>query len=214
MRHRIFGRRLNRTSSHRRALRRNLAASLIQHGAIRTTEAKAKELRPFIERLITVAKQGTLHARRRVISTLGRDRDVFDDDGGLQDKSVVQMLFDEIAPRYADRPGGYTRIIRLGDRRIGDAGVQVLLQLVEEETPGVADAPEAVSRRRRRAARRLEAAGIAEGEPVVDQVDEPDADEEAVDADAPVDQTAGGDSQTAESQVDAESKEADEDDKA
>ena len=206
MRHRTFGRRLNRTTSHRRALRRNLAASLIQHGAIRTTEAKAKELRPFVERLITVAKQGTLHARRRVISTLGHDRDVFDDSGELQDKSVVQMLFDEIAPRYADRPGGYTRIIRLADRRIGDAGVQVLLQLVEEETSSAAGAPEVVSRRRQRAARRLEAAGITGGQSA-DEVGESDS--EAVDADAPTEDAGDGEAQTDESQVEADTEDPD-----
>ena len=130
MRHRISGKQLSRTTSHRKALRRNLAASLIQHGAIRTTEAKAKELRPFVERLITVARQGTLHARRRVISML-QDRDMVDDEGNLLDKTVVGKLIDEVAPKYVSRNGGYTRIIRLSDRRIGDGGVQVLLQLVE-----------------------------------------------------------------------------------
>ena len=134
MRHRVFGKQLSRSSSHRRALRRNLAASLIQHGAIRTTETKAKELRPFVEALITEARKGTLAARRRVISLL-RDRSMTDNTGEFLDKTVVQKLFDEVAPRYANRPGGYTRIIRLAERRIGDGGVQVLLQLVEE-TPG------------------------------------------------------------------------------
>jgi large subunit ribosomal protein L17 len=140
MRHRVAGRALSRTSSHRRALRRNQAASLFQHGAIRTTEAKAKELRRFAEKLITIAKKGTLHARRRVISLLPDHEMVFVKAGGQNPsedieytgQTVVQKLFDEIAPKYADRPGGYTRIIRLADRRIGDAGQQVLLQLVEE----------------------------------------------------------------------------------
>jgi large subunit ribosomal protein L17 len=140
MRHRVAGRALSRTSSHRRALRRNQAASLFQHGAIRTTEAKAKELRRFAEKLITIAKKGTLHARRRVISLLQDREMVFVKAGGQNPsedieytgQTVVQKLFDEIAPKYADRPGGYTRIIRLADRRIGDAGQQVLLQLVEE----------------------------------------------------------------------------------
>jgi len=108
-----------------------MAASLIQHGAIRTTETKAKELRPFVERLITVAREGTLHARRRVLAML-QDRDMVDNEGNLAEKTVVQKLFDEVAPRYASRSGGYTRIVRLADRRIGDGGVQVLFQLVEQ----------------------------------------------------------------------------------
>ncbi len=137
-------------------MRRNMAASLIEHGAIRTTEAKAKELRRFAEKLITIAKKGTLQARRRVISLL-QDRDIVDADGELQDKTVVQKLFDEVAPRYADRPGGYTRIVRLSERRIGDSGVQVLLQLVEE-TPAKDAGKGGASRRKRRAARRHEAA--------------------------------------------------------
>ena len=159
MRHRVSGRHLNRTASHRKALRRNLAASLFQHGAIRTTEAKAKELRRFVEKLITTASKGTLHARRQILAKLG-DRQMVDDEGTLDKKSVVQKLFDEIAPRYADRPGGYTRIIRLSDRRIGDSGKQVLLQLVGETTSHDDDSSQAAptSRRKRRTARRLAAA--------------------------------------------------------
>jgi large subunit ribosomal protein L17 len=137
-----------------------MAASLIQHGAIRTTVAKAKELRGFIEKIITTAKKGTLHARRQVISVL-RDRLIADDKGEIQDKTVVQKLFDEVAPRYANRPGGYTRIIRLSERRIGDAGKQVLLQLVEETAKAEADSPATASRRRKRAAKRYQAAASA-----------------------------------------------------
>ena len=134
MRHRVKGRQLSRTSAHRKALRRNMAASLIEHGAIRTTPAKAKEVRPFVEKLITLAKKGTLHARRQVIALLG-DRAMTDKDNPdeLADMTVVQKLFNEIAPRYADREGGYTRIIHLPERRIGDSGQQVLLQLIEEK---------------------------------------------------------------------------------
>ena len=134
MRHRVNGRQLSRTSAHRKALRRNMAASLIEHGAIRTTPAKAKEVRPFVEKLITLAKKGTLHARRQVIALLG-DRAMTDKDNPdeLADMTVVQKLFNEIAPRYADREGGYTRIIHLPERRIGDSGQQVLLQLIEEK---------------------------------------------------------------------------------
>lgn len=156
MRHRVAGKQLSRNTSHRRALRRNLAASLFQHGAIRTTETKAKELRRFVEKLITIARKGTLAARRRVIAQL-RDREIFSWDETLkdfvpEDRTIVQKLFEEIAPRYAERPGGYTRIVRVSDRRIGDAGRQVILQLVEEGQKG--EARSAGGRRKRRAERR------------------------------------------------------------
>lgn len=144
-----------------------MAASLIQHGAIRTTEAKAKELRRFVEKLVTLARKGTLHARRQAITRLGGDRALFDDDGEQLDQSLVVKLFEEIGPRYADRPGGYTRIIRLAERRIGDAGVQVLLQLVEETAgQSAGGAPE--SGRRRRAAKRRQAAAEAVGDQTVE----------------------------------------------
>jgi large subunit ribosomal protein L17 len=134
-----------------------MAMSLFQHGAIRTTEPKAKEYKGFVEKLITMARRGTLQARRQVLSVM-RDRLMADDEGEIQDKTVVQKLFDEIAPRYSDRPGGYTRIIRLSDRRIGDAGVQVLLQLVEAAPAAGAAAKEGArsSRRRRQAGKRRE----------------------------------------------------------
>ena len=148
MRHRVNGRHLGRTSSHRTAMRRNLAASLFQHGAVKTTEAKAKDVRPFVEKLITLARKGALHNRRRVFVLLG-DRDMTDDNGEFLEQTIVQKLFDEIAPRYADRPGGYTRIIRLEERRIGDAGVQVIIQLVEEGAGG--NQAQQSSRRKQRA---------------------------------------------------------------
>jgi len=160
MRHRIFGKQLSRTTAHRKSLRRNMAASLIEHETVRTTEAKAKELRPFVEKLITLAKIGTLHARRQVITAMP-DRSMFDAEGGLLDKTVVQKLFDELAPRYADRPGGYTRIIRLSERRIGDGGVQVLLQLIEADSAQAGGKPADQSRRKRRAGRRREAASAS-----------------------------------------------------
>ena len=140
--------------------------SLFQHGAIRTTVVKAKELRPFVERLITTARAGTLHARRQVLSAL-TDRAMANKDEEIEDKSVVQKLFDEIAPRYANRPGGYTRIIRLAERRIGDAGEQVLFQLVQEQPAGGGEQPARLSRRRRRTAKRQAAAETAasSGEP-------------------------------------------------
>jgi len=129
-----------------------MALSLFQHGAIRTTAPKAKELRRFVEKMITVARRGTLAARRLVLAELG-DRLMVDNEGELQEKTVVQKLFDEIAPKYADRPGGYTRIIRLSERRIGDGGQQVLLQLVEAAKAEPEGPQKGGSRRARRRAR-------------------------------------------------------------
>jgi large subunit ribosomal protein L17 len=117
MRHRIAGRKLGRDSAHRKALFRNLVTELFWHEQIRTTEAKAKAMRPLAERLITLAKQGDLHAQRMAA------RDV-------QDQETLRKLFDELAERYEDREGGYTRIYRLGPRK-GDAAPMVLISLVE-----------------------------------------------------------------------------------
>jgi len=116
VRHRNKGRQLSRTSTHRKATLRNLATSLFRHERIETTTAKAKELRPFAERLITLARRGDLHARR----TAGRN---------IHDRDVLGKLFDDIAPRYAERPGGYTRILKLGTRK-GDAADMSLIELV------------------------------------------------------------------------------------
>lgn len=165
MRHRVSGKRLGRTASHRRAMRRNLAAALIQHGAIRTTEAKAKHVRRFVEKLITTARKDTLHARRLVLARL-RDRDMLTWDEKAKhyvtdEQTLVQKLFNEIAPRYAGRPGGYTRIIRVSERRIGDAADQVILQLVEETSAAAAGADKGGTRRQARAAKRRQAATAA-----------------------------------------------------
>ena len=136
MRHRVAIRHLSRTASHRIAMRRNMAQSLLQHGAIRTTEPKAKELRRFVEKLITTARRGTLHARRLVAAEMG-DRLMVDDEGELQEKTVLQKLFDEIAPRYVGRPGGYTRILKrvrgLGKNRLGDNAETCIFELVGQE---------------------------------------------------------------------------------
>lgn len=142
-------------------MRRNLAAALIQHGAIRTTEAKAKHVRRFVEKLITTARKDTLHARRLVLARL-RDRDMLTWDEKAKhyvtdEQTLVQKLFNEIAPRYAGRPGGYTRIIRVSERRIGDAADQVILQLVEETPAAAAGAGKGGSRRQARAAKRRQA---------------------------------------------------------
>ena len=118
MRHLKSGRKLNRHSSHRLALYRNQAKSLLTHGRITTTVPKAKELRGFVDHLIHLAKRGDLHARRLVL----RD---------LQDVKLVRKLFDEIAPRYRDPQGGYTRVLKLAERRRGDGAPLALVELVE-----------------------------------------------------------------------------------
>ena len=121
MKHRVSGRKLGRTSSHRLAVLRNLSTSLFRHERITTTLMKAKELRPFAERLITISKRETLHARRLVL----RD---------IHDKDVVAKMFDALSSRYAQRPGGYTRIIKLGPRR-GDNAEIARIELVDAEIP-------------------------------------------------------------------------------
>lgn len=137
MRHLKSGRKLSRNSSHRWALMRNLITSLLREEKIRTTDPKAKELRRWADRVITLGKQGSLHARRQAL-------------GIVQDKAVVRKLFDTIAPRFKDRPGGYTRIIKLGLRR-GDAAPISLIELVASaETSAAPAGGERKGRRRRR----------------------------------------------------------------
>ena len=116
MRHRKKGRQLSRTRSHRKATLRNLATSLFRHERIETTTAKAKELRPYAERLITLARRGDVHSRRLAATK-------------IQDREVLGKLFDDIAPRYMERPGGYTRVLKLGNRK-GDAAEMSLIELV------------------------------------------------------------------------------------
>jgi len=134
MRHRVVGRRLSRTGEHRLAMRRNLVASLFEHETVSTTMEKAKEVKAFAEKLITLAKKGTLSARRRAIALLG-NRDIVSDENGkvVRKSTIIGKLFSEIGPRYLDRPGGYTRIIRLSLRRLGDNSQLVLLQLVGQD---------------------------------------------------------------------------------
>ena len=117
MRHRKTRHKLSRDAAHRRSLLRNLSRDLIEHERIKTSQAKAKAVKPEVEKLITLAKRGDLHARRRALSTLGQDR------------FVVHKLFEEIAPRYSERPGGYTRIVKLGPRR-SDSTEMVFIELV------------------------------------------------------------------------------------
>lgn len=123
MRHLKKGRKLGRTASHKKALLCNLATSLIFHERIQTTTAKAKELRPFFEPLITLAKRGDLHARRQAA-------------GLIRDKQALAKLFTELAPRFADRPGGYTRILHLGARQ-GDNAELSLIELVDSSEAAV-----------------------------------------------------------------------------
>ena len=134
MRHRVVGRRLSRTGEHRLAMRRNLVASLFEHETVSTTMEKAKEVKTFAEKLITLAKKGTLSARRRAIALLG-NRDIVSDENGkvVRKSTIIGKLFSEIGPRYLDKPGGYTRIIRLSLRRLGDNSQLVLLQLVGQD---------------------------------------------------------------------------------
>jgi len=117
VRHHRAGKKLGRDSAHRRSLYANLACSLIEHGRIRTTEAKAKAVKPFAEQMITLGKRGDLAARRQAISE-------------LRSQDTVRKLFDDVAPRFADRPGGYSRIVKLGPRQ-GDAAAMVYLELVD-----------------------------------------------------------------------------------
>ncbi len=117
MRHRVAGRKMNRSGGHRKALRRNLITALFRHESIRTTEAKAKFIRSEAEKLITLAKRGDLQARRQALAR-------------LPNREIVARLFDELGPRYQDRPGGYTRIYKLGPRQ-GDGAPMATIELVE-----------------------------------------------------------------------------------
>jgi large subunit ribosomal protein L17 len=122
MKHRIAGKSLGRNTAHRAALRKNFAVAVIKHERVVTTLANAKALRPFVEKVITMARSNDPATRlqriRRAVSL-------------LQDKTVVKKLFDEVGPRFANRPGGYTRILRLPDYRIGDGGTKVVFELVD-----------------------------------------------------------------------------------
>lgn len=119
MRHNKSGRKLGRNSGHRNAMMRNMVTSLIEHGRITTTDSRAKELRKLVDRMITLGKRGDLHARRQASQV-------------IRTRQVVTKLFEQIGPRYKDRPGGYTRIIKLGNR-LGDNASQSIIELVEEE---------------------------------------------------------------------------------
>jgi large subunit ribosomal protein L17 len=119
MRHGMSGRKLNRTSSHRKAMFANMAVALLKHEQIKTTLPKAKDLRPIVEKLITLGKRGGLHARRQAWSV-------------LRDDAVTQKLFDGLAKRYEARPGGYTRVLKAGFR-YGDAAAMAIIELVDRD---------------------------------------------------------------------------------
>jgi large subunit ribosomal protein L17 len=128
MRHRRAGKKLGRNAAQRRALYANLAGALIEHGRIETTEAKAKAVRPIAERMITLGRRGDLHARRQALSY-------------LRSQDVVHALFSDVGPRFAERPGGYSRIVRLGPRQ-GDSAEMVYLELVDYAPGGAFETPE------------------------------------------------------------------------
>ena len=137
MRHNHSGRKLNRTASHRKMLQRNLVTALFEHERIQTTVVKAKEMRSLAEKLITFAKRGDLHARRMAARK-------------INDPAILQKLFEEIGPRYAERPGGYTRILRLSGARRGDNAEMALLELVDNTAR-----PKSLDSKKRRKARRI-----------------------------------------------------------
>src|SRR5205814_4022421 len=147
MRHARTGKKLGRDSAHRKALYANLTCSLIEHGRIKTTEAKAKAVKPYAEQMITLGRRGDLHARRQALAD-------------LRSQDVVHKLFSDVGPRMADRPGGYSRIVRIGPR-LGDAAEMVYLELVDYVPPQTA-APAPRPRREE-----------AEPEPAEEPVEEP-----------------------------------------
>jgi large subunit ribosomal protein L17 len=160
MRHGVKGRHLARTAEHRKALYRNLIAALLEHGRIRTTDAKAREVRPMAEKMITLGKRGDLHARRQAVRMIGNG-------------AALERLFGPIAERFADRPGGYTRMIKAG-RRHGDAAPIAYLELLDEaprvvrasaDEEGKARADTAAGRRGRKPARPSARRPSAEAEP-------------------------------------------------
>jgi large subunit ribosomal protein L17 len=123
MRHHRAGKKLGRDAAHRRALYANLTCNLIEHGRIKTTEAKAKAVKPLAEQMITLGRRGDLHARRQALAR-------------LRSQEIVHKLFSEVGPRFVDRPGGYSRIVKLGPRQ-GDAAEMVFLELVDYDPAGM-----------------------------------------------------------------------------
>ncbi|AEV81709.1 50S ribosomal protein L17 [Actinoplanes sp. SE50] len=164
------GARLGGSPAHEKLIMANLATELFRHGKIKTTETKAKRLRPLAEQLITKAKRGDLHARRRVLTV-------------VKDKDVVYALFEQIAPRYTGRPGGYTRITKTGPRK-GDAAPMAIIELVEEAPVAATTAPAAKAAARKAAAQQDKVEALAPEETVPAVADDTVADDQ--DAEAPV----------------------------
>jgi large subunit ribosomal protein L17 len=188
------GRRLGGSSSHQKALLANLATSLFEHGRIKTTEPKARALRPYAEKLITHAKKGTLHNRREVLKK-------------IRDKDVVHTLFAEIGPFYADRPGGYTRIIKV-EARQGDNAPMAVIELVREKTV----TSEANRARRAGAAKKaapVAAAAAPQAAVEPEAAEGPDAEETSVE-EVKAEDEAIADAQTAEAEAEIEAEKADE----
>jgi large subunit ribosomal protein L17 len=157
MRHNVGYRKLGRTSGHRRALLRNLATDLFRHERLKTTLPKARELRPFAEKLITLARRDDLHARRQVLRQ-------------ISDKTVVKKLFDTLGPRFATRPGGYTRALKLGPRP-GDGADMAIVELVGSEPTFKKQKDDKKARRDRKAKveEKAQAEAAAAGEPSADE---------------------------------------------
>jgi len=189
MRHNVSGRKLNRTAAHRKMLYRNLVTALFKHERIQTTVPKAKEARQVAEKLITFAKRGDLHARRMVARK-------------LNEPAVLQKLFEEIGPRYSERPGGYTRIMRLGPRR-GDNAELAILELVDNTVkPKHTD-----TMKRKRARKILEAQEKAEAQAaLVEAAETKDATEEEEVEAAPADEAAPEEAAEVEASEDEEKK--------
>jgi len=148
MRHQRSGKKLGRDSAHRKALYANLTASLIEHGRIRTTETKAKAVRPVAEKMITLGRDGSIHARRQALAF-------------LRSQEIVHQLFSEVAPRFRDRPGGYTRVVKLGPRQ-GDAAPMAYLELVDFVPGGQQHESESTATRSRLRRRQQQPAEQAE----------------------------------------------------
>ena len=190
MRHRLKGRKLGRTASHRSATLRALATALLKHKKIKTTVAKAKETRRFVEPLITKAKDGSVHARRLVADE-------------IKDRNVVKELFDEIVPKIGERPGGYTRVVKLGNR-VGDAAEMAIIELV--------DYNEVAEKKPRKATKAKKETPKVEEAEVIEEI----KDEKPAEVDAPVEEAESVEepkeeaaAEATEEEVKAEAKEED-----
>jgi len=172
MRHRSHGRKLGRTSAHRKAMFRNQLTALFTHDRITTTLAKAKELRPLAERMVTLARTGSLPARRKILTM-------------VSDKDVVRRLFDDIAPRFSDRPGGYTRILRLG-RRHGDGAELAIIEFIDYELKAKDEGADKAGKKslKDRAMSMFGGGGKDKGEPEVEAAPADEAAKEPAEAEA------------------------------